>query len=396
VGKKAVATSFALIVALFACSDERGAPNITALTADAVSLQFTAVTTGLDHTCALALGGAAFCWGRGRGGSLGADSVQHALKPVRVASSVSFTQISAGEEHTCALASTGILFCWGANTRGQLGTRDASERDQPTQIARPDLRFTRVSAGGYHTCALSPANQALCWGWNTFGQIGNSSTVGILEAVEVHGAFAFSALSSGMAHTCAVTMQGAGYCWGSGTEGQLGDDSRLTRLAAVPVTGFAFATISAGAEHTCAVTATGAAYCWGAGEFGQLGAGAATSATRPVAVAGGHTFAQIAAGSEHTCGVTRAGQLFCWGHNNFGRLGLPGLPTIVAAPARVGADSLRFSAVAAGRLHTCALTSNGSLYCWGFGGFGQLGNGTVNSTSIPTRVILLPADTIRS
>ena len=392
--RAADATSLIVIAALFACANERTTQLTAALADGAVALPFTAVTTGLDHTCALA-GGAAYCWGRGRGGSLGADSLQFALRPVRVSATANFTQISAGEEHTCALASSGIAYCWGANTRGQLGTRDAAPHFRPTQIARSNLRFKQLSAGGYHTCGLTPASDALCWGWNSFGQVGNGSTIGQLEAVDVNGNFALHTLSAGAAHTCGVTMQGAGYCWGNGTSGQLGDGARVTRLDAVPITGFAFTSISAGSEHSCAVTNGGAAYCWGDGEYGQLGTGATNSAIRPVAVIGNHTFAHIAAGSEHTCGVTRSGELYCWGHNNFGRLGIFGLPTIVATPTRAGADSLRYSAVATGRLHTCALATSGALYCFGFGGFGQLGNGTVNSTSTPTRVILLPADTIR-
>src|SRR5262245_3693809 len=87
-------------------------------------------------------------------------------------------------------------------------------------------------------------------------------------------------------------------------------------------------------------------------------------------------------------------KLYCWGHNNYGRLGNSGLPTTAAAPVRVGSETMRFAAVTVGRLHTCALTTDAALYCWGFGGFGQLGDGSVSSTSTPTRVILLPMDTL--
>ena len=354
-------------------------------------LSFAAVSAGLDHTCGIVGGGDAYCWGRGPTGALGADTITSAIAPVPVLGGNKFSQISAGEEHTCALDVQGETMCWGANGRGQLGVviGDTTRRARPVRVGITQPKFKLLSSGAYHTCAITLDNRAYCWGWNVFGQIGNSSTIGQQLPVEVHGNLRFSTLSAGVTHTCGVTMAGSAYCWGNGVSGQLGDGATITRLAATAVAGgLTFSAISAGEHHTCAIATGGIAYCWGSGAVGQLGTGTTQSAPRPVAVTGSARFVSIDAAAEHTCASTSTGELYCWGHNNFGRLGTLGLATITATPTRVAADTVQFADLSIGRLHSCARTTTDSLYCWGFGGFGQLGNGSVLSRAAPTRVLI--------
>lgn len=157
-----------------------------------------------------------------------------------------------------------------------------------------------------------------------------------------------------------------------------------------------FVAVSAGREHTCALTADGAAWCWGSNEFGQLGVPADTTTCprgdrrvgcqrRPRAVSGGLSFQKIAAGRDHTCALTSDGRAFCWGDNLFGALGDPTVRQSFAPVQIVGTAA--FSDVAAGSEHSCALRGDGVAFCWGSNEIAQLGSANIGTGSaVPATV----------
>jgi alpha-tubulin suppressor-like RCC1 family protein len=152
--------------------------------------------------------------------------------------------------------------------------------------------------------------------------------------------------------------------------------------------------LAAGQEHSCALDTAGAAFCWGANWGGQLGDGTTRDpALSPVRVSGGHAFIALAAGSAHTCGLKTDGSLHCWGNNAYGQLGI-GTTASAAVPVRVPApDARRFVAVAAGDYHTCAITDDGTAYCWGSQLAGELGVGAVAPAQCVTDYAVLPCST---
>jgi alpha-tubulin suppressor-like RCC1 family protein len=164
-------------------------------------------------------------------------------------------------------------------------------------------------------------------------------------------------------------------------------------LSTASVTALAFRQVSAGGNHTCGVTTGNVAYCWGSNEFGQLGDGSGGGSTalrsRPTMVAGSFRFRQVSAGDSHTCGVTTEMRVYCWGFNFDGELGdgtrypsnIQRLTPVPVAVAR------RFIQVWAGHDYTCAVEDQTqAAFCWGYNVFGQLGDGGTLAQSKPVRV----------
>ena len=295
-------------------TDERFTPS-----AAAPGLSVQALSTGIgDHSCALDGSGTAFCWGQNLSGELGDGTTGTSANPTAraVAGGLAFRSITIGFMHTCALTAAGAAYCWGRNG-GALG--DSTMVAAPTpQAVHGGMTFAAIAAGYGRTCAVTTAHQAACWGSDTVGYMVNS-TVPLL----VGGGLLFDSLAVGYSHACGLTAAGAAYCWGSNAGGQLGTGVvGAPSQAPVAVTGApTFKSLAVGGFHACGLTAAGAAYCWGTGTSGQLGSGSAVSAYTPVAVSGGLTFTRLAAGMSHTCGVAASGGVFCWGSRGGGRLG---------------------------------------------------------------------------
>jgi len=201
-----------------------------------------------------------------------------------------------------------------------------------------------ISAGDDDACALTGAGAVKCWGWNGFGALGDGTTTNSSTPVDASGrssgVVAIDAESYG--HTCALMSGAPVKCWGWNRYGQLGDGRTIDSSTPVDVQGLpsGVAAISVGGEHTCALTGGGPVSCWGNNSWaGQLGDGTTTNSATPVDVSGlGSGVSAISAATDAT------------------------------------ADDVD---------HTCALTSDGAVLCWGYNGSGQLGDGTTTDSSTP-------------
>jgi alpha-tubulin suppressor-like RCC1 family protein len=291
-------------------------------------------------------------------------------------------------------------YCWGWNENGQLGDGTAgNDRLTPTAVAG-GRRFVRIRAGTYHTCGVNPYDVGFCWGKDAFGELGTSPNYGITPT-RVAGGLSFRSVIAGGGFTCATTTTNKGYCWGYNYDGALGDGTRIHRFKPVAVAGgLSFRSVIAGGgfisdaqgkeideTHTCGLTTDNLAYCWGADSRGQLGNGSSGSQLKPSKVVGGLHFGQVIAGYYYSCGVTTTKVAYCWGDNAFGQLGDGTTSYGRSSPTKV-AGGLLFAGVSAGPVgsHTCGITTGNKIYCWGYNGSGQLGDGTTATRLSPVKV----------
>ena len=299
----------------------------------------TAIAVGGTHACALTATGGVKCWGNNLAGQLGDGSTTTRPAPAQVSGlTAGVTAITAGDSHTCALLATGGVKCWGGNYYGGIGDNTTTTRTTPTQVSGLTAGVASVSVRGYHSCAVTTTGAAKCWGYNAYGQLGDGTTVDKLVPVAVSGlATGVASVSVGWEHTCATTTAGAALCWGNNSYGEIGDGTAAPKSVPTPVSGLGSGTArtSAGAGLSCSVSTAGAVNCWGNNSEGQLGDGTRDSRSTPTAVTGlSGGVESVSPGSVHTCAITTAGALLCWGINKKGELG-DGVAYYVTVPALV-------------------------------------------------------------
>ncbi len=184
-----------------------------------------AVRAGTSHTCALTSAGGVKCWGGNSSGELGDGTTDIRLSPVDVAGlNNGAVEIAVGADHSCALLSNNTVKCWGSSTFGQVGNGSDIPSRTPVDVAGLSGAIKTIDAGGYHTCALMATGELRCWGDNWAGQLGDGTTIVRPIPVSVNGLpGAVAHISGGAYHSCAITEAGAALCWGTNGNGQLGD-----------------------------------------------------------------------------------------------------------------------------------------------------------------------------
>jgi len=349
------------------------------------------VDAGSGHTCAIEADGSLWCWGSNWSGQLGIGSQDNKNTPTQVGTDVDWFTVSAsaGSYYVCAIKTDGTLWCWGDNMQGQLGLGDTTPRTMPTKVGS-DVYWLSVSAGN-HTCAVKTNNTLWCWGSNDSGELGIGSLGDNQNTpVQVDSGIDWLSVSAGIQHTCAVKASGTLWCWGVGF---LGSGYLGTRNTPIQVgSDIDWLSVSAGYYHTCAVKTGGTLWCWGDNSMGQLGLGYVSSwgdsITNPAMVTSDMNYwFSVSADGQDTCGIKTDGTLWCWGTNNYGQLGLGNTNSPVSAPTQVETDIDWISvSVGAGGGHTCAVKTDGILWCWGNNGDGQLGLGDTIQRTTPTEV----------
>lgn len=344
----------------------------------------TQVASGGYHACALTSNGGVKCWGL-NGGRIGDGTAVDRKVAVDVPSLTSdVTAITAGASYSCALTVGGGVKCWGFNYYGQLGNNGNTTQLSPVDVVGLTEGVLAISAGDIHTCALMSSGGVKCWGNNTYGGLGDGTTVPKSIPVDVVGLDNnIVAISAGNNYTCALTNYGGVKCWGYNGNGNLGDGTTAPSVVAVEVVGLSSGVtkVDAGLNDTCAVLNTGGVKCWGANTYGMLGDGTTNRATTPVDVVGlDAEIVDVVAGQYQTCALTVAGSIRCWGRNNYGQLG-NGATVDSLSPVAVSTIE-GATALSSYNAFTCALVA-ANVKCWGGNTYGGLGDNTTINRATP-------------
>lgn len=413
--KEPILSGWALCVlsVLASCSDSPGdvdPPDAGPADAVWVPTRIVQLAVGGAHNCALLDDQSLRCWGHGISGQLGYgntsdigdDELPASAGEVPVGAAVQ--KVVAGSTHNCAILVGGTVKCWGEYATGGLGYpggRNIGDNEPVSAAGEVDVGGTVVdiAASGNHSCAILESGGLRCWGRNDHGQLGYGHVDQIgddetpASAGDIDVGAAVQQVCMGVQHTCVLLSGGDVRCWGDGNFGQLGlgstddigDDESPATAAVVPI-GAQVDLLACGAYHNCVRTTSGAVRCWGNNERGELGYGHLNNIGDDEPASGGgdlslgSTVRLLASGySKHTCAVNNNDELRCWGPNDFGQLGygntdLIGDDEVPTSSAAVDAGgSIAF--IATGAAHTCIVTDQDAVRCWGYNVYGRLGLG---------------------
>ena len=347
------------------------------------------VSSGTNHTAAVKTDGTLWTWGENDNGRLGdgdnAGNINRSTPVTTFAGGTDWKQVSAGNAHTAAIKTDGTLWTWGAGNNGRLGTNNTTNRSTPVTTFAGGTDWKQVSAGNAHTAAIKTDGTLWTWGRGTFGGLGSNDTTDRSTPVTTFaGGTNWKQVSSGNNHTAAIKTDGTLWTWGFGNTGQLGTNDTTTR--STPVTTFAGGTdwkqVSSG-YHTAAIKTDGTLWTWGFGNFGRLGTNDLTSRSTPVTTfAGGTNWKQVSAGGRHTAAIKTDGTLWTWGRGNYGQLGTNDAISR-STPVTTFAGGTNWKQVSSGEQHTAAIKTDGTLWTWGRGTEGQLGTNDTTTRSTP-------------
>ena len=338
------------------------------------------------------VGNTLFTWGLGTTGQLGDNTVANKSNPIQtVTGGINWKQVSSGSTHTAAMKTDGTLWTWGVGTAGQLGNNAATSRSSPVQTVTFGTNWKSVACGFNHTAAIKTDGTLWAWGSNS-GNLGDNTNVDKSSPVQtITFGTNWKQVSAGENHMAAVKSDGTLWSCGLNSSGQLGENTVISRSS--PVQTITFGTnwkqVFCGTNHTAAIKADGTLWSWGLGTSGQLGDNTILSKSSPVqTVAYGTNWKQVAVNTgSNTAAIKADGTLWSWGLGTSGQLGDN---TILSksSPVQTVAYGTNWKqvSVSAGS-NTAAIKADGTLWSWGSGTTGQLGDNTILSKSSPVQTV---------
>lgn len=325
-----------------------------------------------------------------------------------IASSFKITSASKGAdgklENVHITSSVALI----SNSTGNVRKEYTNEGGSVATTLSLPVSWKQVSSGANHTCAISSGDKLYCWGFNyNWGLLGDGSSYdsNIPIAVDTTGVLKdkkILSVSTGFAYSCAVADDHRIYCWGFTNYGQFGDGSSYStsmkpkKISAGALENKDIVSVTAGFWHTCAIDSDGVAYCWGLNDKGQLGNNLdsdgdsiSDNSVLPVpvhtgGVMAGKKIASVAIGQRHTCAISTDNKVYCWGDNSWGQLGdgtttSTSLPVEITNSGALNGKVTKSISIGIYSGFTCAIATDVTLgdqaYCWGLNNSYQLGDG---------------------
>jgi alpha-tubulin suppressor-like RCC1 family protein len=287
---------------------------------------------------------------------------------------------------------TGLLWLWGTGTNGQLGNGDTvTNYSSPVQTSSGGINWTSMSVGSINSAGIKNDGTLWVWGNNSYGQIGNNSPATTSVPTQTSsGGTNWKTLSCGQWFMSAIKTDGTLWTWGQNASGQLGNNSVTTSSAPAQTVsvGNNWKQTASGQSHMLALKTDGTLWAWGANNNGQLGDGTTIGRSSPVQTISGTTrWKKLFDGycaTSRSAAIKTDGTLWMWGDNVNNTLGELGLNTKYSSPIQtaVGGNNWKSVSTSLGGI-TCAVKTDGTLWAWGYGTTGGLGNGSTASVSSP-------------
>ncbi len=328
-------------------------------------------------------------------------------KEIRKGQMMSVESISDNYNTKAAITKNGDLYCWGYNRDGQIGNGTIKYQTIPVKILS-DVKsvtyycMTYYEYYEYSVSAITENGDLYCWGYNRDGQIGNGTTENQLTPVKVLSSVKFVSYSSDTHHcsVSAITENGDLYCWGNNNYGQVGNGTIENQAIPVKVLSdvksisYGRSTVITGipgsawyyTSSVLAITEDGDLYCWGDNRDGQVGNGAIKkNQTIPVRVLSDvkSILFSLNADNYSVSAIMENGDLYCWGCNKYGQIGNGTIET-QTIPVKILSDVKSISLFGNS---VSAITENGDLYRWGYNRDGQIGNGTTKNQLTPVKIL---------
>lgn len=355
-----------------------------------------AISAGQFHSLALLGNGTVAAWGWNGFGQVGNGNTANQTSAVPVTGlSGPVTQVAGGPDHSLALLANGAVMSWGNNAHGQLGTGDTTQHNNPVSVTGLSGPVRSLAAGGGQSLGLSFSMAVLgngtvaVWGNNADGELGIGNTNQqnspvVMTSPNINNIIA---VAGGTYSGYALRADGTVWAWGNDASGQLGDGLTATQLNPIQITSLSgIVSITSGQVTAFAVKGNDVLGTWGDNQLGQLGNGNHTNATTPgFTSSASNGFKFVAAGDSHGLAIKADGTIWSWGDNSYGQLG-NGTTNSSTAPAQISGLTM-MTAAAAGNLFSLAVKADGTAWGWGTNTVGQLGAGSFfDHTTTPVQV----------
>jgi alpha-tubulin suppressor-like RCC1 family protein len=328
-------------------------------------------------------------WGRNNNGQLGLGDTTNRSSPTQIGAG--YSNVSASESHALVLKTNGTLWAMGSNSLGNLGLGDNTQRSSPVQVGALTTWSTISAGAGSHSMAIKTDGTLWAWGYYYQGQLGlgeSGSFTGKSSPVQVGALTNWLRISSGNYHNVSVKTDGTMWSWGQNDSGQLGVSG--TYSSPIQVGGLTtWLSVACGSYHSIAVTTGGSMWAWGRNANGRLGLGDTNNRSSPVQIGALTNWAtnvdSFDGGRLHSMAIKTDGTLWAWGSGDYGQLGL-GNSTAVSSPNQVGALTNWLRTAAGAYAHTMATKTDGTLWTWGQNSYGKLGLGNTTEYASPKQV----------
>ena len=335
---------------------------------------------------------ALWLWGYGRCGRLGNSCNVAQSSPVQtISGGNNWRSVSARDCTTTAIKTDGTLWLWGDGSVGAMGDNSIANQSSPVQTISGGTNWRSVSAGRLNVAAIKTDGTLWLWGRNCPSPtLGTNSIINQSSPVQtISGGTNWKSVFGGYEHTAAIKTDGTLWMWGNGNGGLLGTNSNISRSSPVQTIsgGTNWKSVSLAGDHTGGVKTDGTLWLWGAGNNGRLGNNSTIIQSSPVqTISGGTNWRSVSVGDAHTAAIKTDGTLWLWGDGLCGRLGNNSTIT-QSSPVQTISGGTSWRSVSAGFRSTAAIKTDGTLWLWGYGRCGRLGNNSNTSQSSPVQTI---------